>query len=117
MQCFANVAVCCSVLQCVAACCSVLQRAVLCCSVCIVLQCLQCVAVYRSVLHCCIVLQCLQCVAVFAECCSVLQRAALCCSVLQCVTMKSIYSQQNEREMVAVMGSGGGGKVGERKSD
>ena len=98
MQCFANVAVCCSVLQCVAACCSVLQRAVLCCSVCIVLQ-------------------CLQCVAVFAECCSVLQRAALCCSVLQCVTMKSIYSQQNEREMVAVMGSGGGGKVGERKSD
>jgi len=40
---FVNVAVCCSVLQCVAVCCSVLQCAAVCCSV------LQCVAVCCSV--------------------------------------------------------------------
>jgi len=80
-QCPCDVAVCCSVLQCVAVCCSVLQCAAVCCSV------LQCVAV------CCRVLQCgavccsvLPCVAV---CCSVLQCVAVCCGVLQCAAVCS----------------------------
>ena len=83
-----DVAVCCSVLQCVAACCSVLQCVAACGSV------LQCVAACCSVLSerhvkvdmmwqcvavCCSVLQCV------AACCSVLQRVAVCCSLLQCV--------------------------------
>ena len=83
-----EVAVCCSVLQCIAVCCS--------CSVCCsVLQCIKPpklseVAVYCSVLQCvavcCSVLnfqnsQKLDCVAV---CCSVLQCVAVCCSVLPC---------------------------------
>ena len=86
--CFACVAVCCSVLQCVAEClqcvysvftvglqyvCSVLQWVAVCCSVCAV--CLQCVAV------CCSVMQCV------TACCSVSQCVAVCCSVLQCVAV------------------------------
>jgi len=84
-----DVALCCSVLQCIAACCSVLQRVAVCCSV-----------LQRDAVRCsdsiggsfrqrCLeshklhsatdVLQwMLQCVAV---CCSVLQCVAVCCSV------------------------------------
>ena len=100
------VAVCCSMLQCVAVCCSVSvfmrfcgddrrdftrQRClacvckILCCSV---SQCLQCVAVCRSVLLCVAVCRSVsQCVAVY---CSVLQCVAVCCSVLQCVCVREI---------------------------
>ena len=70
-----NVAVCCSVLQCVAVCCSVLQ----------------CVAVrpwwielnaWWCVALCCSVLQCV------AVCCSMLQYVAVRRSVLQCVALR-----------------------------
>jgi len=67
-----QVAVCCSVLQCVAVCCSV-------CSV------MRCVAV------CC---SALQCVAVCAVCCSVLQNVAECCRVLQSVAVCCSVLQQ-----------------------
>jgi len=53
------------------------------CVCCSVLQCVQCVAVWCSVVQCsavcCSVLQCV------AVCCSVMQCVAVCCSVLQCV--------------------------------
>ena len=115
-----QLALCCSVLQCVAVCCSVLQCGMsaclsagaclqrrscstscllcvaVCCSV-VAVRCsvLQCVAVCCSVLQCgtvyCNVLQCV------AACCSVLQCAAVCCSeccrLLQCgvaVSLKEI---------------------------
>jgi len=68
------------------------------------LQSVQCVAVFCTVLQCdavcCSVLQCVAaCCGVFvrayshgqlnveAECCNVLQRIAVCCSVLQCVAV------------------------------
>ena len=70
IQDYVQVAVCCSVLQCVAECCSVLQSVAVYCSV------LQCVAVCCSVLQgvagCCRVLQCV------AGCCSMLQGVAVC---------------------------------------
>ena len=80
-----QVAVCCSVLQCVALCCIVLQWhvrgqcvAAVCCSM------LQCDTVYCIVLHCvalcCIVLHCV------ASCCSGIQRP-VCCSVLLFVAL------------------------------
>ena len=104
-----QLAVCCSVLQCVAVCCSVLtcHQFAVCCSVlqcvavcCSVLQCvwmspicsvLQCVAVHCSALQCvsvcCSVLQCVAvCWRVVATCCRVLQRVAECCSVSCAVT-------------------------------
>ena len=62
-----ELAVCCSVLQCVAVCCSVLQCVAVCSSV------MQCVAV------CCSVMQCV------AVCCSELQCDAVWCRVVQCV--------------------------------
>jgi len=64
-ECCSELAVCCSVLQCVAVCCGVLQCVAVCCSV------LQCVAVCCSV-------PCL-CVLHRVACCSVL-RVAVCCS-------------------------------------
>ena len=97
-----QVAVCCSVLQCVAVCCRVLQSVAVCCSV------LQCVAVCCSVLQCVAVCRHQEIVAralpreldpgtapvarspcsawqCVAMCCSVWQCVAVCCSVFQCV--------------------------------
>ena len=109
---YVNVAVCCSVLQCVAVCCSVLQCVAVCFSVlqchavwCSVVQCVDvelfallftckytcvCVAVCCSVLslrsfHCCSPANLR--IYVMQWCCSVLHCVAMCCSVLPCVAV------------------------------
>ena len=109
-----NIAVCCSVMQCVAVCCSVLQCVAVCCSISYVWpyrytsqeRMLATAASYfvrrcdptyiqRSIVSVlqCIAVYCsvLQCVGVFRSVsqsvkvrCSVLQCVAVCCSVLQC---------------------------------
>ena len=80
-----DVAVCCSVLQCVAVCCSVLQ--------CVAVSSTHWLMLLLCVAVCCSVLQCVTaCCGLdyslidVAVCCSVLQCVAVCCCVLQCVT-------------------------------
>jgi len=74
------VAVCCSVLQCVAVCCSVLQCVALCCKGTASIERLVPSSTLRAH-QMCIVLQNVKCVAVWRSVCSVLQCVAVCCSV------------------------------------
>jgi len=87
-----QVAVCCSVLQCVAVCCSVLQCVAVCCNV------VQCDAVCFSV--CCSVPHTLRhcmrlCVAVW---CSVLQCVAVCSSMWQCIAVCCSVSTDSDKQ-------------------